>query len=54
MASKSSRRSFLKVSGGLVAGAALAGCVAPAPPVASEGDSAGPSSERVALRFLNK
>ena len=54
MASKVSRRSFLKVSGGLVAGAALAGCVAPAPPVASEGDSAGPSSERVALRFLNK
>ncbi len=51
MTGKSSRRDFLKVSGGLVAGAAVAGCVAPMPPAA---DSAGPSSERVALRFLNK
>ncbi|MCY3993162.1 MAG: extracellular solute-binding protein [Caldilineaceae bacterium] len=54
MTIKSSRRDFLKVSGSLVAGAAVAGCVAPvAPPAAGMEDSA-PSSERVALRFLNK
>ena len=55
MTSKTSRRDFLRVSGGLAAGAALAGCVAPvAPTAAGTGDSADPSSERVALRFLNK
>ena len=53
MTGKSSRRDFLKVSGGLVAGAAVAGCVAPMPP-AADGKAAAPSSERVALRFLNK
>ena len=52
MTGKSSRRDFLKVSGSLVAGAAVAGCVAPVAPTTT--DSAGPASERVALRFLNK
>ena len=55
MTSKSSRRDFLRVSGGLVAGAAVAGCVAPvAPSAAGTEGSAAPASERVALRFLNK
>ena len=55
MTSKSSRRDFLRVSGGLVAGAAVAGCVAPvAPSAAGTEGSAAPTSERVALRFLNK
>ena len=52
MTSKTSRRDFLKVSGSLVAGAAVAGCVAPVAPTGME--DSGPSSERVALRFLNK
>ena len=51
MTSRTSRRDFLKVSGSLAAGAALAGCVAPA---ADQGDAGAPSSERIALRFLNK
>ncbi len=54
MTSKTSRRDFLKVSGGLVAGAAVAGCVAPVAPTAGDMEDSGPSSERVALRFLNK
>ena len=44
------------MSGGLAAGAALAGCV-PAgtvAPAAGQEDASAPSSERVALRFLNK
>ncbi len=54
MASKSSRRDFLKVSGSVVAGAAVAGCVAPAAPTTTGMDDSGPTSERIALRFLNK
>lgn len=57
MTSKSSRRDFLRIAGGLVAGTALAGCVPAgtvAPPAASQEDGTAPSTERVALRFLNK
>ncbi len=54
MTSKSSRRDFLKVSGSVVAGAAVAGCVAPAAPTTTGMDDSGPTSERIALRFLNK
>ena len=54
MTSKTSRRNFLKVSGSLAAGAAVAGCVAPMAPTTTGMEDSGPTSERIALRFLNK
>jgi len=57
MASRLSRRDFLRMAGSLTAGTVLAGCVAPgtvAPPAVSQEVAAAPAAERISLRFLNK
>ena len=55
MERKPSRREFLGWVGGLAAGSALAACVSPVMDGSGMGsDMQSPSSDRVALRFLNK